>query len=127
LGSGKPLRVPHETERHADRSVGTGGRRDQRLPRRADDVAAGAPFDIQHGFGLGANEPPTQAGIYAFRLDVDGVPRAADFVDRSTDAPPKTVYDGPVLNRSWIFNFPDGMTGDARVHGALDRAVQHRS
>jgi hypothetical protein len=79
--------------------------------------AAGAPFYIQHGFGLGANEPPTQAGIYAFRLDVDGVPRAADFVDRSTDAPPKTVYDGPVLNRSWIFNFPDGMTGTHRFTG----------
>ena len=72
---------------------------------------AGEPFHIRHGWGIGATEPPTQAGIYEFRLDVDGVARAADAVIRSTDSPPQTVYDGPILNRGWLFNFADGMTG----------------
>jgi hypothetical protein len=72
---------------------------------------AGEPFHISHGWGIGATEPPAQAGIFGFRLDVDGIPRDADFVVRSTDAPPKTEFDAPVLNRGWVFNFPDGMSG----------------
>lgn len=72
---------------------------------------AGEPFHIRHGWGIGATEHPEQAGIFSFRLDVDGVPRDADFVLRSADTPPKTEYEAPVLNRSWVFNFPDGMSG----------------
>jgi hypothetical protein len=72
---------------------------------------AGAPFHIRHGWGIGATEPPEQAGIYGFRLEVDGVTRAVDFLIRSTDPAPATAYDSPVLNRGWVFNFPDGMSG----------------
>jgi hypothetical protein len=71
----------------------------------------GTAFHIQHGWGIGATEPPEQAGIFGFRLEVDGVARDADFVIRSTDAAPMTTYDSPVLNRGWVFNFPSGMTG----------------
>jgi F5/8 type C domain len=73
--------------------------------------AAGAPFHIQHGWGSGGSEPATQAGIYGFGLDVDGAPRAADTVVRTAAAPPTTVYDGPLLTRQWLFDFPGGMTG----------------
>ena len=33
---------------------------------------AGQPFYLSHGWGVGATEPPAGAGIYEFRLDVDG-------------------------------------------------------
>ena len=70
---------------------------------------AGTPFHIRHGWGLA---PADQAlGIWSFRLDVDGVPRDPDFVLRSTDPVPATGYDYPVLNRGWVFNFPEGMYG----------------
>lgn len=69
------------------------------------------PFHIRHGWGIGATDPPTQAGIYSFRLDVDGVARSPDFIVRTTDAPPVTAYESPLLNRGWVFNFPAGMTG----------------
>jgi hypothetical protein len=73
--------------------------------------AAGKPFHIRHGWGIGATEPPERAGLFGFRLDVDGVPRGADFVIRTTDPAPKTEFESPVLNRSWVFNFPSGMSG----------------
>jgi len=72
---------------------------------------AGQAFHIRHGWGIGATAPPAQAGIFGFRLDVDGVPRVADGAVRSTDPAPVTAYDYPILNRGWFFNFPEGMTG----------------
>src|SRR2546430_11378683 len=72
---------------------------------------AGQPFHITHGWAVGATAPPQAVGIYAFRLEVDGVTRAPDFITRTADSPQSTGYDAPVLNRSWTFNFPGGMTG----------------
>jgi len=72
---------------------------------------AGQPFYLSHGWGVGATEPPAGAGIYEFRLDVDGTPRAADGVLRTTAAPPQSGYELPLMNRVWLFNFPNGMSG----------------
>jgi hypothetical protein len=74
-------------------------------------VPAGAPFHIRHGWGLGATEHPEQIGIFSFQLDVDGVPRDADYVVRETEPAPVTAYDYPLLTRAWVHNFPEGMTG----------------
>jgi len=65
---------------------------------------AGTPFHIKHGWGL---EPSSDAvGKYSFALEVDGAYGAEDFVLRS-------VITGnlDVLARTWVFNFPSGMTG----------------
>ena len=72
---------------------------------------AGRPFHIRHGWGIGATDVPEQAGLWRFRLELDGVTRPADFVTRSTDPAPTTTFDYPVLNRGWVFNFPAGMRG----------------
>jgi F5/8 type C domain len=77
---------------------------------------AGQPFNIRHGWGIGPAEAAA-AGIYSFRLDVDGTARPADDVARSTGSPPTTEYELPILNRTWIFNFPAGMTGTHRFTG----------
>jgi F5/8 type C domain len=72
---------------------------------------ADTPFHIEHGWGLAATGHPEENGIFAFSLDVDGIPRPADFVLRSTELAQVTGYEYPALNRTWVFNFPDGMTG----------------
>lgn len=72
---------------------------------------SGEPFHVRHGWGIGATSPPNQAGLFGFELDVDGIPRAPDAVLRSTDLAPATAFDHPLLSRTWIFNFPAGMTG----------------
>jgi hypothetical protein len=77
---------------------------------------AGQPFNIRHGWGIGPTEAAS-AGIYSFRLDVDGTARPADDVARSTGSPPTAEYELPILNRTWIFNFPAGMTGTHQFTG----------
>jgi F5/8 type C domain-containing protein len=72
---------------------------------------AGEAFHITHGWGVGATDPPNAAGLWEFRLDVDGVPRAPDIVERSAGAPPQAGYEFPLLSRFWTFNFASGMTG----------------
>jgi hypothetical protein len=72
---------------------------------------AGEPFHIEHGWGITPDDPPAVAGVYSFSLDVDGVPRPADLVIRTTTSTPTSGFDVPILNRGWVFNFPDGMTG----------------
>jgi hypothetical protein len=72
---------------------------------------AGQPFHVRHGWGVGATAQPEQAGLWGFQLEVDGAPRDPDAVMRSTDPAPVTAYDYPILNRGWVFNFPEGMTG----------------
>jgi hypothetical protein len=72
---------------------------------------ANTPFHIQHGWAFGATEHPEQDGIFAFSLNVDGVPRDADFVLRSAESPQAAGYEYPTLSSSWVFNFPAGMTG----------------
>src|SRR5438105_3530186 len=61
---------------------------------------ANTPFHINHGWGLGATMHPVANGIFGFTLDVDGAPRDADLVFRSTDPAPATGYEYPVLSRS---------------------------
>lgn len=72
---------------------------------------AGEPFSIQHGWGIAPEDPPAVAGVFSFALDVDGIRRAEDFVIRTTTPTPASPLDAPILNRGWVFNFPDGMTG----------------
>jgi hypothetical protein len=69
---------------------------------------ANTPFHILHGWGPNEQFRPAAIGGYSFALDVDGVPRAEDFVIR--DAIPQGS-DTPFHFRLWVFNFPDGMTG----------------
>jgi hypothetical protein len=71
---------------------------------------ANTPFHIGHGWsGPGGGCCVTPAvGIWSFALDVDGAPRAEDFVTRDAvlfGAEPAVHFLG------WVFNFPDGMTG----------------
>jgi hypothetical protein len=72
---------------------------------------AGQPFHILHGWGVGATDGPEQAGLWKFQLEMDGVEREADFVIRSADPAPKTDFERTVLNRFWVFEFPEGMSG----------------
>jgi hypothetical protein len=75
---------------------------------------AGVPFHVHHGFGWGVGIEtftPPAGGVYSFALDVDGVPRAEDFVIRETFPPPATGLDFDLQARTWVFNFPAGMTG----------------
>jgi hypothetical protein len=83
---------------------------------RPTTLPAGQPFNIRHGWGIGPTEAAA-AGIYSFQLDVDGTTRSADDIARSTGSPPATEYELPILNRTWIFNFPAGMTGTHRFTG----------
>jgi hypothetical protein len=75
------------------------------------DFPAGEPFHISQGWGVGATAPPQAAGIWNFKLEVDGVPRAPDIVERTADSLTTTGYELPLLNRRWTFNFPDGLSG----------------
>jgi hypothetical protein len=65
---------------------------------------AGAPFHIAHGWITDSSVDGV--GIYDFELEIDGVLRYEDFVERSV-----TRGDPDLLNRIWVYNFPNGMTG----------------
>jgi len=71
---------------------------DQKFP-------AGVPFHITHGWGL--SQPGGVNGLFDFDLEIDGVPVQEDFIDRWAD-PSGDVVD---LERMWVYNFPEGMTG----------------
>jgi len=80
-------------------------------------LPAQQPFYLQHGWGLvpqkklsdSPGDPQAVAvGAYLFTLAVDGVPVQADFIDRSTTSIDPYAL---VLERSWVFDFPTGMTG----------------
>lgn len=68
------------------------------------EFPAGAPFHIRHGW----LQPSTDdaIGIFDFALDVDGTRRSEDFKMFSA-----VSGDPDYLNRIWVYNFPDGMTG----------------
>ena len=74
---------------------------------------ANTPFHIRHGWSPTEDFTPPAIGDYSFALDVDGVPRAEDFVIREAIPPPATGFDfdTPIQVRTWVFNFPTGMTG----------------
>ena len=66
--------------------------------------AANTPFNIRHGWAIG---PTTEAvGKFSFALDLDGTRLEEDFVLKTADA---AIPD--IVHRSWVFNFPVGLTG----------------
>jgi hypothetical protein len=75
---------------------------------------AGQPFVIFHSVSNGGGIPPQAIGMDAFKLEVDGAPRAPDVVIRDAVPPPDLVDFGlpfPILENLYFFNFPNGMTG----------------
>jgi len=72
--------------------------------------AANKPFHIAHGWVNETNI--TGVGLFKFSLDVDGFPVKADFVERSAIS-----GDPDVLRWTWVFNFPNGMTGTHTLIG----------
>ena len=70
--------------------------------------SAGEPFHFGHGWGF---DPPFDVplGTYGWVLEVDGVVVEEDFILRTADE------IGPVWR--WIYNFPDGLSGDHTFDG----------
>jgi hypothetical protein len=68
--------------------------------------SAGEPFHISHGFWHDPRE--VSAGRFDFELEVDGVFRDEDFVERRSDP---SMDPDLILWRLWVHNFPQGMTG----------------
>ena len=68
------------------------------------EFPAGAPFHILHGWILSSAGDAN--GIYDFELEVDGVPRKKDFKMFWIES-----GDPDILQRRWVHNFPNGMTG----------------
>ena len=75
------------------------------------EYPAGVPFYIAHGWGwgnpedfggLGKNAP---VGLPYFSLEVDGIPASLSFVETTAGPDPN------FLTRSFVYNFPEGMTG----------------
>lgn len=73
---------------------------------------AGVPFHVAHGWVRPLDEdqgsPPQANGRYGFSLAVDGVDDPADHVER---APFEDAVLGRIKPRTWVHNFPDGLTG----------------
>ena len=70
------------------------------------DYPANTPFHIQHGWTLfptWGDEP----GQWRFELEVDGSTVSPTYTLRWTEV---TEW-GPFIHFSWVYNFPDGMTG----------------
>jgi hypothetical protein len=76
------------------------------------EFPAGQPFHVKHGHRLdpGADSP---IGRFGYELEIDGVLQEADFVIRSVDH----SWDPWFLERSWVFNYPDGMEGSHAFTG----------
>lgn len=72
---------------------------------------AGAPFHIVHGWLLAPAQGPP--GKYVFKLEVDGVFREADFVEMEVDRSISPEF----LGRRFVFNFPQGMSGEHTFTG----------
>jgi hypothetical protein len=70
----------------------------------APDFPPNTPFHISHGFVQSSDDDAI--GIYDFELEVDGVLRKEDFKDFWAES-----GEPDTLQRRWVYNFPDGMTG----------------
>lgn len=68
------------------------------------EFPAGTPFHISHGWVQSSDDDAI--GIFDFELKVDGVLREEDFKMFSV-----VNGDPDTLNRIWVYNFPNGMTG----------------
>lgn len=67
---------------------------------------ANTAFYIRHGWG-DMTPPYTAPGQVLFELEVDGALVKPTFVEYIT-----SVMDyGPSINRTWYYNFPQGMSG----------------
>jgi hypothetical protein len=73
-----------------------------------DTFPAGTAFHLWHGFVF--EDFDRGYGRYQFRLDVDGVERAADFFEMD-------VFDRGTISKVWVFNFPAGLTGTHTFEG----------
>lgn len=73
------------------------------------EFPVGTPFHIAGEWAFIPSIDAQQRGLFDYSLDVDGVLREPTFIDR------KFVNNDPVygdlLVSSWIYNFPDGLTG----------------
>jgi hypothetical protein len=56
---------------------------------------AGQPFVIRHGVNNICSEPPQSIGKNEFVLEIDGVVRPADVVQREVASPPQTDFGCP--------------------------------
>lgn len=65
---------------------------------------AGQPFHIRHGHSLWSDMPAI--GVYDFKLQVDGTYVREDYVSLAV-----TSGDPDAIIKTWVFNFPDGMSG----------------
>jgi hypothetical protein len=68
------------------------------------EFTAGAPFHIRHGWIQSSEDDAI--GIFDFALEVDEVFQREDFKMFSAIS-----GDPDLLNRFWVYNFPNGMTG----------------
>ena len=66
-----------------------------------DTYPAGAPFHIQHGWLTAPKDAPP--GNFDFQLEMDGVYQSHDFYS--------VVGGQDALSITWLFNYPDGMSG----------------
>lgn len=76
---------------------------------------AGQPFHVAHGWSLQPDVTDYDAlGKWGFSLNVDGVDRSYDFVDKFHQ---EIAPWGILQSRFWVHNFPDGLTGTHRLTG----------
>jgi hypothetical protein len=68
------------------------------------EFMAGAPFHVRHGWIQSSED--NAIGVFDFALDVDGILQREDFKMFSA-----VSGDPDLLNRIWVYNFPNGMTG----------------
>lgn len=74
------------------------------------DFPAGAPFHIYHGWVQTSDDEAI--GSFDLKLEIDGVVRGEDFkMFTAVSGNPDT------LRRLWVYNFPDGMTGQHTFTG----------
>jgi len=88
-------------------------------PGTPSEFPAGAPFHISQGWLLDPSDGPP--GSFDFELEVDGIPRDEDFALWAVDHSWNPVR----LVRSWLHNFPDGMTGTHTFTGHWFAPCQH--
>ena len=72
---------------------------------------AGEPFHVAHGWGgiASGSSDYDAVGKYTFVLEIDGVVRKADFVDRSVT--PSSGGSADLHGLGVVHNFPDGLAG----------------
>ena len=75
------------------------------------EYPANTPFHINHGWMEIPPGGPT--GQIFFELEVDGVILKPTYIEYTTNV----GDDGPYFDRTWFYNFPEGMTGEHTFEG----------